>query len=170
MLMSQRNLEAQLQWLQDKEGVREEEILEWIRWKTNKGDITLDSALVLTKLVQKFSRDFAERTFRNVLLSPTSTPNSTPTTATTPLRDVYDISLTPPVKGWSEEIDLYNLKPFRYNAGFRVTDSIRVHFKDGREFVIGPNQFDKNLGNGPIIFRVQAFRPNTQVIAEAYNK
>ncbi|GEM_PF-4213930 len=101
----------------------------------------------------------------------TSSPSSVSSAAVNKSRktDVYYVDITPPVKGWSEEVNLFTLKPFRSKYGFRVTDSVRVLFRNGRNIIVGPSDSLKSLGNGPAIFSVQALRQNTLVVAEAYN-
>lgn len=101
--------------------------------------------------------------------TPTSTVVSSAAVNKSRKTDLYHVDITPPTQGWSEEVNLFTLKPFRSKYGFRVTDSVRVKFHNGRDMVVGPADSLKNLGNGPAIFRVQALRANTLVVAEAYN-
>lgn len=85
-------------------------------------------------------------------------------------KDLYFRSVTleePSV--WSEEIDLYNLVPFRNKFSTVAHDSARIKFRDGAEFTIFPGSSVKFGSRQPVV-RLMAYHSNTRVDLGIWNK
>ncbi len=150
-------------WLQDKWDDRTQARLDSVKQEYENGDIDLDSALVLTKLIKEQSENF-RRKIAGIPPTPKIISQSLGKIVTTAQQDTLKKTYTVPVNGWSETI---NVCPYRHFI-IDPTDSVRVKFDDKSGFTTYPDDGStRKVSSGT--FALQALHLGTQVTVKMYN-
>lgn len=174
------DLMAKLGRLEGFETVQEMDKVNAARRSFEEGKISEDSLLSVYSRVAEISAARAEKINKvasflgSEKASVQVTPNQMAVTYVIKEPDKRDqVSIPTSLKKgvWSEEINLFQLQPFRSHFNVDIAgDSARMHFRDGKEFVIHPSDTLHVWGHRPAIYKLMTFNRDAEAVSMAWNQ